>query len=180
METKSSDKEAEANKIIEGQFLNFAKLLEFNQNSMPFASASIGKSFRNEISPRSGLLRVREFTMAEIEHYVDPQDKSHTGFADVKDVKIALLNRETQLAGKTTPDLLTIGEAVAKKIVDNETLGYFLTRIQAFLLKIGCDPKKLRCKYIPGARLVVEDTVLYTMTLGHVPVLLSFWVEGID
>jgi glycyl-tRNA synthetase len=56
----------------QGQFLNFAKLLEFNQTSMPFASASIGKSFRNEISPRSGLLRVREFLMAEIEHFVDP------------------------------------------------------------------------------------------------------------
>lgn len=42
----------------QGQFLNFKKLLDFNQNIMPFASASIGKSFRNEISPRSGLLRV--------------------------------------------------------------------------------------------------------------------------
>lgn len=128
----------------QGQFLNFAKLLEFNQNSMPFASASIGKSFRNEISPRSGLLRVREFTMAEIEHYVDPEDKSHVRFSEVKDVKISLLNRETQLAGKTTPDELTIGDAVAKKVVDNETLGYFLIRIQDFLLKLGVDIKKLR------------------------------------
>lgn len=51
----------------QGQFVNFSKLLEFNQQSMPFASASIGKSGRNEISPRAGLLRVREFLMAEIE-----------------------------------------------------------------------------------------------------------------
>jgi glycyl-tRNA synthetase (class II) len=43
----------------QGQFLNFKKLLEFNNDKMPFASASIGRSFRNEISPRSGLLRVR-------------------------------------------------------------------------------------------------------------------------
>lgn len=50
----------------QGQFLNFAKLLEFNQGVMPFASASIGKSYRNEISPRGGLLRVREFLMAEV------------------------------------------------------------------------------------------------------------------
>lgn len=52
----------------QGQFLNFAKLLEFNMGQMPFASASVGKSYRNEISPRAGLLRVREFLMAEIEH----------------------------------------------------------------------------------------------------------------
>src|SRR5262249_13216296 len=51
----------------QGQFVNFSKLLEFNQQSMPFASASIGKPGRNEISPRAGLLRVREFLMAEIE-----------------------------------------------------------------------------------------------------------------
>jgi glycyl-tRNA synthetase len=54
----------------QGQFLNFSKLLEFNQQAIPFASASIGKSGRNEIAPRAGLLRVREFLMAEIEREV--------------------------------------------------------------------------------------------------------------
>ncbi|KAL4926014.1 uncharacterized protein BDV17DRAFT_293996 [Aspergillus undulatus] len=57
----------------QGQFLNFKKLLDYNQNSMPFASALIGESFRNEVSPRSGLLRVGEFLMAEIGHFVDPE-----------------------------------------------------------------------------------------------------------
>ena len=129
----------------QGQFLNFQKLLDFNQQSMPFASASIGKSFRNEISPRQGLLRVREFLMAEIEHFVDPQGgKKHPRFEDVKDTKLALLNRNTQLAGGAKIDHLPIGEAVATKLVDNETLGYFLVRIQDFLLKLGVDPSKLR------------------------------------
>lgn len=129
----------------QGQFLNFQKLLEFNQQSMPFASASIGKSFRNEISPRSGLLRVREFLMAEIEHFVDPESgKKHERFEDVKDVKLVLLDRDTQLSGSTKTREVSIGEAVATKLVDNETLGYFLTRIQSFLLKIGVDRTKLR------------------------------------
>jgi glycyl-tRNA synthetase len=43
----------------QGQFVNFKRLLECNNDRMPFASAMIGRSFRNEISPRSGLLRVR-------------------------------------------------------------------------------------------------------------------------
>ncbi|KAL6706688.1 Glycine--tRNA ligase 1, mitochondrial [Coniothyrium glycines] len=129
----------------QGQFLNFADLLEFNQQQMPFASASIGKSFRNEISPRSGLLRVREFLMAEIEHFVDPEGgKKHKRFNEVKDVELELLNREVQLSGKTTVETTKIGDAVANKIVDNETLGYFLARIQQFLLRIGIDPKKIR------------------------------------
>ncbi|KAF2795784.1 glycyl-tRNA synthetase-like protein [Melanomma pulvis-pyrius CBS 109.77] len=129
----------------QGQFLNFAKLLEFNQQSMPFASASIGKSFRNEISPRAGLLRVREFLMAEIEHFVDPEGgKKHPRFDEVKDVELELLNREVQLAGKTQVETTKIGKAVETGLVDNETLGYFLARIQLFLLRIGVDKKKIR------------------------------------
>jgi glycyl-tRNA synthetase len=129
----------------QGQFLNFQKLLEFNQQAMPFASASIGKSFRNEIAPRSGLLRVREFLMAEIEHFVDPESgKKHSRFEDVKDTKLRLLNRDVQLSGRTELEEVTIGKAVETKLVDNETLGYFLVRIQEFLLKIGVDPSKLR------------------------------------
>jgi glycyl-tRNA synthetase len=129
----------------QGQFLNFQKLLEFNQQSMPFASASIGKSFRNEISPRSGLLRVREFLMAEIEHFVDPEGgKKHPRFAEIRDTKMTLLNRKVQLEGSTKTEEITIGEAVASELVDNETLGYFLARIQMFLLRLGVDYQKLR------------------------------------
>ncbi|GMM30807.1 glycine--tRNA ligase [Martiniozyma asiatica (nom. inval.)] len=128
----------------QGQFLNFSKLLDFNNEKMPFASASIGKSFRNEISPRSGLLRVREFLMAEIEHFVDPQKKSHAGFADIKNLEIDLLPKDVQESGSTQVLKMTVGDAVSKKIIDNETLGYFIARIYLFLTKIGVDPKKLR------------------------------------
>ncbi|PLB51814.1 glycyl-tRNA synthetase 1 [Aspergillus steynii IBT 23096] len=129
----------------QGQFLNFQKLLDFNQQSMPFASASIGKSFRNEISPRAGLLRVREFLMAEIEHYVDPEGgKKHSRFEEVKDVEMSFLNRTVQLSGSTQTERMTIGKAVETGLVDNETLGYFIARIQQFLLKLGVDPTKLR------------------------------------
>ncbi|KAG5290540.1 glycyl-tRNA synthetase [Histoplasma capsulatum G186AR] len=131
----------------QGQFLTFQKLLDFNQQSMPFASASIGKSFRNEISPRSGLLRVREFLMAEIEHFVDPEGgKKHPRFHEVQDLELSFLNREVQLSGSTKVEKMTIGKAVADKIVDNETLGYFLARIQLFLLKIGIDESKIRMR----------------------------------
>lgn len=41
----------------------------------PLGPPQIGSSYRNEISPRAGLLRVREFTQAEIEHFVNPADK---------------------------------------------------------------------------------------------------------
>ncbi|KAL2201315.1 glycyl-tRNA synthetase [Corynascus similis CBS 632.67] len=128
----------------QGQFLNFKKLLDYNQGSMPFASASIGKTYRNEISPRTGLLRVREFLLAEIEHYVDPEKKEHPRFCEVTELVLPLLDRETQLSGKTTPRHYTLKEAVRSRIIDNETLGYFLGRIMLFLLKLGVNQTKVR------------------------------------
>ena len=129
----------------QGQFLTFQKLLEFNQQSMPFASACIGKSFRNEISPRQGLLRVREFLMAEIEHYVDPEGgKKHPRFHEVKDIEIGLLDRQVQLSGQTRITKMKMGDAVASRTVDSETLGYFIVRIFLFLIRLGADPEKLR------------------------------------
>ncbi|KAI0402290.1 glycyl-tRNA synthetase 1 [Xylaria palmicola] len=128
----------------QGQFLNFRKLVDFNQGAMPFASASIGKSYRNEISPRSGLLRVREFLMAEIEHYIDPEEKGHERFAEVAQLVLPLLDKKTQLARRTTPRDVSIEDAVESGTMDNETLGYFLGRIMLFLGKIGVDPSKIR------------------------------------
>lgn len=98
----------------QGQFLNFKRLLEFNMDRMPFASAQIGRSFRNEISPRSGLLRVREFTMAEIEHFVHPDRKDHKRFEEIKDVRLSLLPAHIQSKGKTDIVEMSIGDAVAK------------------------------------------------------------------
>lgn len=112
---------------------------------MPFASACIGKSYRNEISPRSGLLRVREFLLAEIEHFVDPEsNKRHDRFGEVSDIKLPFLDKETQLSGRTDISHISIGEAVDIKLVNNETLGYFLARVYLFLVKLGADPGRFR------------------------------------
>lgn len=129
----------------QAQFLAFPKLVEMTGGRLPFASACIGYSFRNELSPRSGLLRVREFLMAEIEHFVDPEGgKKHPKFSRVRDVKLPLLARDVQQSGGSTPTEMTVGEAVEKKVIDNETLGYFLVRIMQFMQKIGIDMNKLR------------------------------------
>ncbi|CAL1543894.1 unnamed protein product [Lymnaea stagnalis] len=127
----------------QGIFVNFKRLLEFNQGKLPFAAAQIGNSFRNEISPRSGLIRVREFTMAEIEHFCDPSDKSHPKFSNVENLEMTLYSGCNQMDGKP-PEKKTIGEAVRSKLVANETLGYFMARIHLFMVKMGVDPARLR------------------------------------
>ena len=95
----------------QGIFVNFKRLLEYNNDKIPFAGAQIGQSFRNEISPRSGLLRVREFCQAEIEHFLDPTDKSHPKFALVKDVHVTMYSASAQTEGTALLNI-TIGEAL--------------------------------------------------------------------
>jgi len=127
----------------QGMFVNFKRLLDYNGGKLPFAAAQIGLGFRNEISPRAGLLRVREFCMAEIEHFVDENDKSHPSFSDVADLEITLFPSDRQLGdGKMIS--AKVGAAVEHRIIGNETLAYFMARTHLFLLKIGVNPKKLR------------------------------------
>ncbi|TNN11319.1 Glycine--tRNA ligase, partial [Schistosoma japonicum] len=127
----------------QGIFVNFQRLLNFNQGSLPFGAAQIGSAFRNEISPRSGLIRVREFTMAEIEYFVDPSDKRHPKFEEVRNTEMVLYSSCDQM-NADRPRRVTIGEAVDQGVVANQTLGYFMARIHLFLVHIGVDPQRMR------------------------------------
>ncbi|EFH53617.1 hypothetical protein ARALYDRAFT_323159 [Arabidopsis lyrata subsp. lyrata] len=127
----------------QGIFVNFKDLYYYNGRKLPFAAAQIGQAFRNEISPRQGLLRVREFTLAEIEHFVDPENKSHLKFSEVAKLEFLMFPREEQMSGQSAKKFC-LGEAVAKGTVNNETLGYFIGRVYLFLVRLGIDKERLR------------------------------------
>ncbi|XP_052783336.1 glycine--tRNA ligase-like [Mya arenaria] len=128
----------------QGIFVNFKRLLEFNGGKLPFGGAQIGAAFRNEISPRSGLIRVREFAMAEIEYFMDPKEKeTFYKFENVRDLKVTLLSACKQMEGKA-PDVKSLGDAVKDGTIANESLAYFMGRIYMFLMKVGIDNNKFR------------------------------------
>merc|ERR1719336_3416491 len=156
----------------QGIFVNFKRLLEFNQGKLPFAAAQIGNAFRNEISPRSGLIRVREFPLAEVEHFCDPADKSHPKFCRVLDTEMTLYSACDQMSGQPAK-LVKIGDAVKQGTVANETLGYFMARIQLFLLKIGVDPARLKFRQHMG-----NEIAHYACDCWDAELLTSYgWVE---
>eukprot|EP00002_Diphylleia_rotans_P020565 TRINITY_DN398_c0_g1_i2.p1 TRINITY_DN398_c0_g1~~TRINITY_DN398_c0_g1_i2.p1 ORF type:complete len:677 (-),score=166.86 TRINITY_DN398_c0_g1_i2:340-2370(-) len=127
----------------QGIFVNFRRLLEYNGGKTPFAAAQIGQAFRNEISPRWGLLRVREFTMAEIEHFVNPEGKNHPKFPKIADLVVTLFARKDQLETHKTREM-TLGDAVEQKIIGNQTLAYYIGRTHLFMMKVGIRRDKLR------------------------------------
>ncbi len=58
----------------QGMFVNFKNVLDSTNRKLPFGIAQIGKSFRNEITPRNFLFRVRELEQMEMEYFVKPGD----------------------------------------------------------------------------------------------------------
>ncbi|RCN27851.1 glycine--tRNA ligase, partial [Ancylostoma caninum] len=156
----------------QGIFVNFKRLLEFNQGKLPFAAAQIGLGFRNEISPRQGLIRVREFTMCEIEHFVDPSDKSFAKFKKVHSYPMLLFSACNQMDGQPA-QTMTIGEAVEKGIVANETLGYYMARTHKYLVKVGVDPRRLRFRQHLG-----NEMAHYAQDCWDAEILTSYgWIE---
>ncbi len=53
-------------------FTNFKNVIDSTSRTLPFGIAQIGKAFRNEITPRNFIFRVREFEQMELEYFVDP------------------------------------------------------------------------------------------------------------
>ncbi|TDH74440.1 hypothetical protein CCR75_006350 [Bremia lactucae] len=127
----------------QGIFLNFRRLLEYNAGKVPFGCAQIGSAFRNEISPRAGLLRVREFQQAEIEYFVNPKDKRHPKFSTIQALALPLLTKTNQLTHGKAVDM-TCKAAVNDGIIANESLAYYLARTYLFCRIIGIDMKRLR------------------------------------
>jgi glycyl-tRNA synthetase len=126
----------------QGMFINFPRLLRHFRDSLPFAAVQIGKSFRNEISPRQGVIRLREFTQAEAEIFIDPRDKTHPRFDEIKDIRIEFYSQAAQERGE--PEEMTFGEAAGRGIIAHQTLAYYIARTYQFLLAVGVAPDKMR------------------------------------
>ena len=65
-------------------FTNFKNVLDSTNRVLPFGIAQIGKAFRNEITPRNFIFRVREFEQMELEFFVEPglDDEWHKYWVD--------------------------------------------------------------------------------------------------
>ncbi|MBC7101114.1 glycine--tRNA ligase [Methanothermobacter tenebrarum] len=127
----------------QGIFTPFKRLLRFFRNKLPFGVVQLGKAYRNEISPRQGVIRLREFTQAEAEIFVNPKEKTHPRFHTIKTEKLRLHPAENQEKNKK-PITITAGEAVEKGIISSELLTYHLWLAKKFLVDIGIPEEVIR------------------------------------
>ena len=67
-------------------FTNFKNVIDSTSRTLPFGIAQIGKAFRNEITPRNFIFRVREFEQMELEFFVNPgsDDEWHDKWVELR------------------------------------------------------------------------------------------------
>lgn len=93
--------------------------------------------------------------MAEIEHFVKPNEKNHPKFKNVAPLNLQLLpappkptgpvdNSKKRNDDERTLITKTLGDAVKEGMINNETIGYFIGRIYLFLTSIGIKHEFLR------------------------------------
>jgi len=136
----------------QGIFVEFPQLAEYARNQLPFGVAQIGTAYRNEISPRKALIRVREFTQAELEHFVDPET-DEPPIERVADVVLPLYSAEKQDADDGGVRELTVREAVDEGVIGDPWIAYYLGRTLSWYERIGVDMDRFRYRqHLPGER----------------------------
>ncbi|NYT19060.1 MAG: glycine--tRNA ligase [Methanosarcinales archaeon] len=126
----------------QGMFVNFQRLSRYYREKLPFGATQIGKSYRNEISPRQGVIRLREFTQAEAEIFTHPEEKTHPNIGRFEDVTLNLYSDEAQQKGAI--EQMTVRDAIDKKIIAHEFLAYHIALTNSFLQRVGIAADKLR------------------------------------
>lgn len=151
-------------------FLDFGMLYRHFREKLPFGAVQIGRGYRNEIAPRQGIIRLREFNMAEAEVFVDPERKNaHPRFSEVAGDVLTLVPAEG------TPGRRSMKEAVDIKMIANECVAYYMAITQRILVEAGVDPEKLRFRQHER-----DEMAHYAADCWDAEVQLSFgWTEAV-
>jgi len=121
----------------QGMFINFKRLSEIAREKLPLGVAQIGKALRNEISPRQGPIRLREFTIMEFEFFFDPEKKSCDQLENVANERIRIVPVELRLRGLEEPLDLTVADSLRKGYILNEWMAYFMALSKRFVTELG-------------------------------------------
>lgn len=119
-------------------FADFKTIFSTSRIKLPFGIAQIGKAFRNEISPRNFLFRLREFEQFEIEFFVNPNKKDDCPFYDsIKNKSINVSNTKHFVKKK-------IDSLLKKKVFASKWHAYWVYEYYNWFIKYGIKEEHLR------------------------------------
>ncbi|MGQ0534756.1 MAG: glycine--tRNA ligase [Methanobacteriota archaeon] len=123
----------------QGMFVTFPWTYRYFREKLPFGVVQLGRAYRNEIAPRQGLIRLREFNQAEAEIFFDPLAKSHPRFDEVKGERLRLVPNSDHQDREWALEL-----AVSEKVIASPALAFYLWLTKEILVAGGVDPRRVR------------------------------------
>jgi len=120
----------------QGMFTSFKRVYEAFRQKLPIGIAQVGRVARNEISPRQGLIRMREFTIMEIEFFFDPESDIKPALEKFGDLKLSILRGEDKEKGGA-PKEYSVEELLKEKIVYNPWMLYWMATATKFVTSLG-------------------------------------------
>jgi glycyl-tRNA synthetase len=128
----------------QGIFVEFSRLFGLAREKLPFGVLQIGHALRNEISPRQGLLRLREFTIADLEFFFDSEEPNCYLLKEVENEKLRLLTTETRSKDSESITEVTVKDALKKGIIKLEWQAVFMAYAKRLLFELGVPSEKQR------------------------------------
>jgi glycyl-tRNA synthetase len=125
-------------------FVEFNRLFNVARERIPFGVIQIGHALRNEISPRQGLIRLREFTISDLEFFFDPEEPCCSFIKEVENEVLPILLCETRLKECEDITVLTVREALDRKIIRSEWQAFFMAMAKKLLIELGVPAEKQR------------------------------------
>jgi glycyl-tRNA synthetase len=136
-------------------FVDFSRIFKTMRGKLPLGIAQIGKSFRNEIAPRQGLLRLREFYQAEIEVFCNPQKLNDLSkFEEIRNTILRLYDGTSSIE-------LTADEGIRKGLLPNKLVAYYLALLNEFYAKTGIDMKRTRFRRLTNTEKAFYSTIAF-------------------
>jgi glycyl-tRNA synthetase len=147
----------------QGIFVDFRRVYEVMREKMPLGIAQVGTVLRNEISPRQGPIRLREFTIMDFELFFDPAEPHCPYLDEVKGEQLSIVTEEDRKKMELTTTHVGVGEAIKKGMIKSEWAAYFMAQSKLFLTQLGITPSDQRF----FEKLVAERAHYSAQTFDH-------------
>ena len=128
----------------QGIFVEFKRLYEMAREKLPFGVLQMGHALRNEISPRQGLIRLREFTIIDLEFFFDPEEPNCHLLKNVENEKLRLVLAENRLRGSEEITEVTVNEALEKGYIKAEWQAVFMAYAKKLLTGLSVPAESQR------------------------------------
>jgi len=140
-------------------YLLFNRLNQLARRQYPIKIYQYGKAYRNEISPRQGVLRMRSFDQFEMQMFIGKkQEMEFEDYEEIKERKLPLLDWKTQESKVEYPEQVPLEEAINSGILKKPAFAYNLYLSYYLIKKLGFTDNFLRLRqHSPNERAHYAD-----------------------